>query len=56
MKQATILKFIEKRELEINKFIDEDIEIIDIKYQVAISDFTEDQVYCFSALIMYRSK
>jgi len=40
----------------INNFIDDNIEIIDIKYQVAISDFTEDQVYCFSALIMYKNK
>ena len=43
-------------EESINNFIDDDIEIIDIKYQVAISDFTEDQIYCFSALIMYKNK
>ena len=40
-------------EESVNNFI-EDKEIIDIKYQVAISDFSEDQVYCFSALIMYK--
>ena len=40
----------------INNFINPDIEIIDIKYQVAISDFTEDQIYCFSALIIYKNK
>ena len=44
-------------EKNINKFLKEkDIDLIDIKYQVAISDFTEDQIYCFSALIMYKEK
>lgn len=38
----------------INNFLNEEIQVIDIKYQVAISDFTEDQVYCFSALILYK--
>lgn len=40
-------------EESINNFIEEK-EIVDIKYQVAMSDFTEDQVYCFSALIIYK--
>ena len=40
----------------INKFINEDIEVIDIKYQVAISMFSEDQIYCFSAMILYTKK
>ena len=31
-------------------------EIIDIKYQVSIGMFGEDQIYCFSALIMYKEK
>ena len=33
----------------------EDLEgdIIDIKYQVSISVFGEEQVYCFSAMIIY---
>lgn len=38
----------------INNFLTEEIEVIDIKYQVAISDFSDDQVYCFSALIVYK--
>ena len=38
----------------INNFLNDEIQVIDIKYQVAISDFTEEQVYCFSALIMYK--
>ncbi len=41
----------------INKFIsEEDVEIIDIKFQVAISMFAEEQIYCFSAMIIYNEK
>lgn len=29
-------------------------EIIDIKYQVSIGMFGEDQIYCFSAMIVYQ--
>ncbi len=28
-------------------------DIIDIKYQVSISIFGEEQIYCFSAMIIY---
>ena len=40
----------------INNFIKEKekIEIIDIKYSVAASLYGEEQIYCFSALIMYK--
>ena len=31
-------------------------DIIDIKYQVAISVFAEEQIYCFSAMIIYNEK
>ena len=38
----------------INKFIlDEDPEIIDIKFSSAVA-VSEEQIYCFSALIVYR--
>lgn len=37
----------------VNDFI-EDKEIIDIKYEVSISVFSEEQVYCYSAMIMYK--
>ena len=38
----------------INDFLNEnDIDVIDIKYQVAISVCGEDQLYCFSAMIIY---
>jgi len=39
----------------INKFIKEkEIEVVDIKYSVSTSIFGEEQIYCFSALIMYK--
>jgi len=42
-------------EEEINKFIKEkNPDIIDIKYSVSISVYSEEQLYCFSALIMYN--
>ena len=38
----------------INKFIlEEDPEIIDIKFSSAVA-VSEEQIYCFSALIVYR--
>ncbi len=39
---------------KINEFLKEHKNIIDIKYQVSISMFSEEQIYCFSALIMYK--
>ncbi len=49
---------IHEKDLEdsINNFLnnlDDDKEIIDIKYQVSISMFSEEQIYCFSAMIIY---
>lgn len=42
-------------EYQINSFIEEEeVEVIDIKYQVSISIFGEDQIYCFSAMIIYQ--
>ena len=41
-------------EESINNFIDEGNDIIDIKYQVAFEIVGEEQIYCFSALIMYE--
>ena len=40
---------------DINKFIkEENPNIIDIKYSVSTSIYSEEQVFCFSALIMYE--
>lgn len=36
----------------VNEFIT-DKEIVDIKYQVSIATSGEDQLYCFSAMIIY---
>ena len=44
-------------EEDINNFIsDLNGEVIDIKYQVSASVFSDEQVYCFSAMIIYYSK
>ena len=45
----------EDLENDINKIKKEkEIEVIDIKFSVSTSIFGEEQVYCFSALIMYK--
>ena len=41
-------------EQAINDFISGKIEVIDIKYQVALSIFSEEQIYCFSAMVIYK--
>lgn len=42
-------------EQDINSFLmDKDCDIIDIKYQVAIAALGEEQLYCFSAMIIYN--
>ena len=44
-------------EEDINDFInDNDIEVIDIKYQVSVGVFSEEQVFCFSGMIIYIEK
>ncbi len=41
---------------KINGFLDEENyeNIIDIKYNVSVSIFSEEQIYCFSAMIIYN--
>lgn len=41
-------------ESSINNFLSNDIDVIDIKYQVAITAFGDEQLYCFSAMIIYH--
>ena len=44
-------------ENSINTFLNEgEFDIIDIKFQVSIGIFSEEQVYCFSAMIIYNTK
>jgi len=46
----------EDLEEDINTFLlDEEVKVVDIKYQVAVSIFSEEQVFCFSALILYEN-
>ena len=41
-------------ECDINEFLEDlDGEVVDIKYQVSIGIFSEEQVFCFSAVIVY---
>ena len=42
-------------EREINLFLSiNNCDIIDIKYQVSVSISGEEQIYCFSAMILYE--
>ncbi len=42
-------------EESINSFLDNlDGEVIDIRFQVSNSVYSEEQIYCFSAMIVYR--
>ena len=45
----------EDLEKEINDFLDSnsDIEVIDIKYSVSSCVFSDEQIFCFSAMIIY---
>ena len=44
-------------EEDINDFIsDNNIEVIDIKYQISSSIYAEEQVFCFSGMIIYIEK
>lgn len=41
-------------ENSINTFLSEnDIELVDIKFQVSVALGGEEQIYCFSAMIIY---
>lgn len=42
-------------ENSVNSFLNEIDELIDIKYSVAITAVGEDQIYCFTAMIIYRN-
>lgn len=47
-------KDLEKR---INNFIiNNNYDIIDIQFRTAVAIFSEEQIYCFSALIIYKDE
>ena len=56
--QVKLFDFESEKDLEdaINEFLENEIEIIDVKYQVSTSIFSEEQIYCFSAMIIYTQK
>ena len=41
-------------ELAVNEFLQTIDELMDIKYSVAITACGEEQIYCFTAMIIYR--
>ena len=43
-------------EESINKFLLTGVDVIDIKFHTAIEIAGEEQIYCFTALIMYEEK
>ena len=50
--------FDETHELDLEKSVNDFLnnlegDVIDIKYQVSVSVFSEEQVFCFSAMIIY---
>ena len=56
--KVKIFDFEDEKDLEtaINDFLDSNMDVIDIKYQVSSSLFSEEQIYCFSAMIVYSKK
>lgn len=40
-------------EEEINAFLETINDVVDIKYQVSVGVFSEEQIFCFSAMIVY---
>ena len=56
-KKKKIFDYEDELDLEedVNSFIsNNNIEVIDIKYQVSASVFSEEQIFCFSAMIIYN--
>lgn len=42
-------------EMKVNAFLGtiSEKEIVDIKYEVSVTMFSEEQIYCFSAMVIY---
>lgn len=41
-------------ERRVNEFLSLHREVVDIQFRTAISIFSEEQIYCFSAMIIYK--
>ena len=53
--KVRIFDFEDEEDLEkaINEFIDDEIEVVDIKYSVSSAIFSEEQIFCFSSMVIY---
>lgn len=58
MMKVKIFDYEDEKDLEeaINDFLDDNMEVVDIKYQVSSCVFSEEQIYCFSAMVVYSKK
>ena len=56
MKRVKIFDEPHEKDLEddINAFINSVDNVVDIQFRTAVSIFSEDQIYCFSAMIVYE--
>lgn len=56
--KVKLFDFEDEKDLEsaINEFLDDTMDVIDIKYQVSMGIFSEEQIYCFSAMVVYCKK
>ena len=56
--KVKVFDFEDEKDLEsaINDFLDDTMEVIDIKYQVSMGIFSEEQIYCFSAMVVSYKK
>lgn len=56
MKRVKIFDEPHEKDLEddVNAFINSVDNIVDIQFRTAVSIFSEDQIYCFSAMIIYE--
>ena len=54
--KVKLFDFEDESDLEkaINEFLKENMDVIDIKYSVSSSIFCEEQIFCFSAMIIYH--
>jgi len=41
-------------ESALNEFLSSGVEVVDIKFSSATSVFSDEQIFCFSALVMYK--
>ena len=54
--KVKVFDFEDEGDLEkaVNDFLLDDIDVIDIKYAVSSAIFSDEQIFCFSAMIIYN--